>query len=253
MSQFISPLTEPIGALWGLMVLGVLWLLIRRQWRSAIWLGFPTAVLFILGSTPLAEKLVASEERQWAGAGMTADYRPRTTDTFSTVQHDPPHESGRADLPVGPDARQRAPTTVQGSNARIVTGNSHRGDVEGQGAEADNSESGNQKSEGNNGSQVSAFQHFSVSASAPYRCCRRPRRRRAGFATRFTGLCQGRWREPLLTAIQLVRSGRAKTLVLGGSWPMPGQTGCALDERGSGLGDQLGIGRRCGDESRYLH
>jgi len=67
MNQFFAPLAEPVGALWCLMVLGVLWLLCRRQWRSAFWLGMPTVLLFIIGSTPLAEKLVASEESQWAG------------------------------------------------------------------------------------------------------------------------------------------------------------------------------------------
>lgn len=65
MHQFFAPLAEPIGALWGLMMLGVFWLLFRRQWRSAFWLGLPTAVLFVFGSTPLPEILVAREERQW--------------------------------------------------------------------------------------------------------------------------------------------------------------------------------------------
>jgi uncharacterized protein (TIGR03382 family) len=31
MNQFFAPLTEPVGAIWGLMVLGVVWLLHRRE------------------------------------------------------------------------------------------------------------------------------------------------------------------------------------------------------------------------------
>src|ERR1035437_7776497 len=66
MTQFLTPLTQPLGAIWLLMALGVLWLLLRRQWRSAIWLGIPTVLLFFIGSTPVAETLVAAEERPWA-------------------------------------------------------------------------------------------------------------------------------------------------------------------------------------------
>jgi hypothetical protein len=34
------------------------------------------------------------------------------------------HYTSRADLPVGPDARQRVPATVQGFKARNFSGNS---------------------------------------------------------------------------------------------------------------------------------
>ena len=67
MSPFFAPLAEPVGALWGLMVLGVLYLLCRRHWRCAMWLGFPVVLLFVLGSTSLTEKLVAAEEQPYAG------------------------------------------------------------------------------------------------------------------------------------------------------------------------------------------
>lgn len=49
------------------MMLGVLWMLFRRQLRSAIWLGIPTVLLFLVGSTPIAETLVAAEEMRWEG------------------------------------------------------------------------------------------------------------------------------------------------------------------------------------------
>ncbi|MGA2244422.1 MAG: YdcF family protein [Verrucomicrobiota bacterium] len=138
--QFFAPLTEPVGMLWFLMILGVLWLLCRRQWRSALWLGLPAFVLFVLGSTHLVEKLVAREERPWAA-----------------------------------------------------------------------------------GSKVSALQPLSVSASAPYDAVVA-----LGGGDRISpddplGFALSDGASRFLTAIQLVRSGRARTLVLGGSWPMPGR------------------------------
>jgi uncharacterized SAM-binding protein YcdF (DUF218 family) len=66
MKQFILPLCEPLGALWFLMVVSVSWLFFRRQWRTGAWLAGPTLVLFVLGSTPLAEALVAAAERPYA-------------------------------------------------------------------------------------------------------------------------------------------------------------------------------------------
>jgi uncharacterized SAM-binding protein YcdF (DUF218 family) len=130
--RFFAPLAEPIGALWSLMVLGVLWLIWRRQWRSAVWLGVPATLIFLIGSTPLAEQLVASEERPWAN-GM--------------------EKAKLSDAPA--DA-----VVALGGGARVS-------------------------------------QHDVL-----------------GFA-----MDDGASRN--LTAIQLVRWGKAKTLVLGGSWPMP--------------------------------
>jgi uncharacterized SAM-binding protein YcdF (DUF218 family) len=136
MFNFFSPLTEPVGAVWGLMVLGVLWLLFRRQWRSTLWLGGPTLLLFILGGTSLSEHLVAREERQWVGSPPSA-------------------------LSPQPSAPADAVLALGG------------------------------------GDRVSPHD--------------------------LLGFAMGDGSSRNLTAIQLVRSGRAKTLVLGGSWPMPGQ------------------------------
>jgi uncharacterized SAM-binding protein YcdF (DUF218 family) len=66
MKPFFAPLLEPLGAVWFLMALGVLILLWRRQWRIALWLLAPTFLLFLLGSTPLAEMLVGAAERPYA-------------------------------------------------------------------------------------------------------------------------------------------------------------------------------------------
>jgi uncharacterized SAM-binding protein YcdF (DUF218 family) len=48
------------------MVLGVLWLLYRREWRSALWLGVPAVLIFLIGSTPLVDAIVARAERSQA-------------------------------------------------------------------------------------------------------------------------------------------------------------------------------------------
>jgi uncharacterized SAM-binding protein YcdF (DUF218 family) len=70
MNQFLAPLAEPIGALWCLMVLGVLWLIWRRQWRDAVWLGVPAVLIFLIGSTPLVDAMVARAERPQALADI---------------------------------------------------------------------------------------------------------------------------------------------------------------------------------------
>jgi uncharacterized SAM-binding protein YcdF (DUF218 family) len=141
MKQFFSPLTEPLGAIWLLMALGVAWLLVRRQWRSALWLGIPTALLFLLGSTSIAEGLVAVEERRWEGKT----------------------EKLKTEMLKGPTLTQ------QTADAVVALGG---------------------------GDRVSRHD--------------------------ILGLALSDGGSRLLTAIEMVRSGRAKTLVLGGSWPLPG-------------------------------
>lgn len=56
---------------WFLMLLGLCWLVMRRRWRSAIWLGIPTFLIFLFGSTPLAETIVGAAEGRWARASLT--------------------------------------------------------------------------------------------------------------------------------------------------------------------------------------
>jgi uncharacterized SAM-binding protein YcdF (DUF218 family) len=53
------------------MFAGVCWLVARRRWRSAIWLGIPTFLVFLFGSTPLAETIVAGVEAGAAGGHLT--------------------------------------------------------------------------------------------------------------------------------------------------------------------------------------
>jgi uncharacterized SAM-binding protein YcdF (DUF218 family) len=160
MKQFFSPLTEPLGAVWLLMALAVLWLLLRRQWRSALWLGIPTVLLFLLGSTSIAETLVAAEEGRWAEdggrEGKAEMLKAESGNVLDRVVGERPH------------------------------GLTHRG-VDAPAADAVVALGG--------GDRIS--QHDVL-----------------GFAISDGG-------SRLLTAIELVRTGQAKTLVLGGSWPRP--------------------------------
>ena len=71
MKSFLIPLTEPLGLIWALMAVGVVWLSWRRQWRSALWLGIPANLISLIGSTPLAEALVGREEARWVGASAS--------------------------------------------------------------------------------------------------------------------------------------------------------------------------------------
>jgi uncharacterized SAM-binding protein YcdF (DUF218 family) len=64
--RFFAPLLEPLGAIWLVMVLGVIWLIWRRKWRSAIWLAAPSVLIFLVGSTPLVNAVVARAERPQA-------------------------------------------------------------------------------------------------------------------------------------------------------------------------------------------
>jgi uncharacterized SAM-binding protein YcdF (DUF218 family) len=71
MKYFFAPLLDPLGAIWLLMVVSFVWLLWRRQWRSATLLGLPISLIFIFGSTPIIERLVEVEERPYAVADLT--------------------------------------------------------------------------------------------------------------------------------------------------------------------------------------
>jgi len=134
---FFAPLTEPVGAIWLLMALGVAWFLWRRQWWGAIGLGLPTILLFIVGSTSVPEKLAAAQERPWTGE----------------LKISPQWQGGPGEAPA---------------DAVVALGGGDR------------------------------FSRHDL----------------LGFALEDKA-------SRILTALQLVRWGRARTLVLGGSWPMP--------------------------------
>ena len=133
MPPFFAPLLEPLSIIWLLMVLGLAWLLWRRQWRGAAGLALPTLIIFLLGSTPLADSLVERAERPYAATNLAS---------------------------------------LNPVDAVVALGGAH---------------------------QVSKYDLL-------------------GFSMSEAG-------DRILTALQLVRLGKAKNLVMGGSWPMSGQTG----------------------------
>jgi len=207
MNQFFTPLTEPVGALWGLMVLGVLWLLGHRQWRSAIWLGLPTVVLFVIGSTPLPEKLVASEERQWVEGKQITDYGLRTTGQEGHTS------SGlRPPSPQGGEGKVNAEVEGQMTEVGKTENGKQITEIKNQIIEGGAQTPGTDKSEIGNRKSEMAFDAV-VALGGGERVSQYD----------LLGFAQGDGGSRVLTAIELVRSGRARTLVLGGSWPMSGR------------------------------
>ena len=111
--SFFTPLTEPLGAIWLVMVLALAWLLCRRQWRSGAWLGVPTVLLFLVGSTPLSEALVANAERPYASAALN------NQKSTGDVQHDAIVVLGGGYYPSQYDYSGFA---LGGGASRLVTG-----------------------------------------------------------------------------------------------------------------------------------
>src|ERR1039457_3140126 len=64
------------------MALSVFVLLWRRERRSALWLMVPTVLLFLAGSTPLAEILVGAAERPY---GQRAEDRGQRAQADAAV------------------------------------------------------------------------------------------------------------------------------------------------------------------------
>lgn len=118
MKSFFIPLTEPLGVIWLLMAAGTVWLLVRRQWRSGVWLGVPTFLIFLIGSTPLAGMLVAQAERPYA-----ASSRSLLDSQSSTVAPQPSFDAivvlGGGFYPSDHDVRG---FVLDGGASRIVTG-----------------------------------------------------------------------------------------------------------------------------------
>jgi uncharacterized SAM-binding protein YcdF (DUF218 family) len=66
LKSLILPLTEPLGAIWFLMVLITIYWAVRRKWKYALSLAVPVLLLFLVGATPLPAFLVSSEEQVYA-------------------------------------------------------------------------------------------------------------------------------------------------------------------------------------------
>lgn len=67
-NQFVYSLiylTEPIGFIWFLLLLGAILFLKRKQWLAAIYCLCVAAIISLIGSTPLPGKLMETLERQY--------------------------------------------------------------------------------------------------------------------------------------------------------------------------------------------
>ena len=62
------PLTQPVGLFWFCLLLLLLWRIWKRQWLRTILPGALALAVFLIGSTPLPARLLASLERPYTGA-----------------------------------------------------------------------------------------------------------------------------------------------------------------------------------------
>lgn len=67
MTKFLEPLLQPIGFFWLLTVIAAVRLAYQRKWRGAIFCSAIVAAIFLIGSTTLPSRLLASLERPYAG------------------------------------------------------------------------------------------------------------------------------------------------------------------------------------------
>jgi uncharacterized SAM-binding protein YcdF (DUF218 family) len=66
MSQWIASAVDPLALIWlGLCSISA-WLAWKRRWRNAALIGSPAALLFLFGSLPLPEYLIAAREAPYA-------------------------------------------------------------------------------------------------------------------------------------------------------------------------------------------
>lgn len=75
-SQWAASVVDPLALLWLGLCCAAAWLGWKRRWRSAAVMGSPAVVLFLLGSLPWPEALVASREAPYAQRNVAA--APRT-------------------------------------------------------------------------------------------------------------------------------------------------------------------------------
>jgi len=66
MSQWAATVVDPLALLWLGLCCSVTWLGWKRRWRSAVLIGAPALLLFLMGSLPWPEALVAAREAPYA-------------------------------------------------------------------------------------------------------------------------------------------------------------------------------------------
>jgi uncharacterized SAM-binding protein YcdF (DUF218 family) len=238
MKEFFLPLTEPIGAVWAVMAAGVIWLLCKRQWKAALWLGSPTVLVFVLGSTPLIEGIVGREEGGMDNRPRTTDNRQQTTDHglqtadhgLQTTDHGPQTtndgqqttDHGQQTVEQGkPTGDENPRSTVSGLRSPVPSQGSP---VPSDGSTVPPGEAavgGAQPVVGSPSSVVRSPLSVVPSAS-PDAVLVLGGGVRMSESDRF-GFAPSDAFARIFSGIELVREGQAKTLVLGGSYPYPGK------------------------------
>jgi uncharacterized SAM-binding protein YcdF (DUF218 family) len=74
MSQWLASVVDPLAMLWLGLCCCTAWLAWKRRWRNAAMLGTPALLLFLLGSLPFPEALIAARESAYAV--QTTDHAP---------------------------------------------------------------------------------------------------------------------------------------------------------------------------------
>jgi len=70
MLHFLAWAEDPVAVIWLGAVVIASWMLRKRQWRVAVAVGALVLVTWIIGGTPLPERLVNSLEQPYAGEGL---------------------------------------------------------------------------------------------------------------------------------------------------------------------------------------
>lgn len=70
MSDLIKPLAEPLAFFWALLLLWMVWLIYRRHWRHVVPPALLAGAIFLVGTTDLTARLLASLERPYAGRDL---------------------------------------------------------------------------------------------------------------------------------------------------------------------------------------
>ena len=66
MSHWLASMVDPLALLWLGLCGSAAWLAWKRRWRAAAVVGSPAGILFLLGSLPWPEALVAAREAPYA-------------------------------------------------------------------------------------------------------------------------------------------------------------------------------------------
>ncbi len=71
MTKLLTPLTEPLGLFWVILLLLTGWRLFCREWRRAAGPGILALLIYLIGGTRIPAHLLAGLERQYARGGLT--------------------------------------------------------------------------------------------------------------------------------------------------------------------------------------